>query len=44
MGGVPKLRKGVTDYAVYLVETTDPNASPFRIRTTTGTKAIRKKT
>lgn len=44
MGGIPKLLKGGVEYAVYLVETTDPNASPFRIRTTTGTKAIRLKT
>lgn len=44
MGGVLKINKGGTDYAVYLVDTTDVNASPFRIRTTTGTKAIRLKT
>lgn len=44
MGGRVKIRKGVVDYAVYLVETTDPNASPVRVRTTTGTKSIRLKT
>ena len=44
MGGVPKIRKGASTYVVYLVETGDANASPFRIRTTTGTKAIRLKT
>jgi hypothetical protein len=44
MGGVLKIRKGGTTYAVYLVETTDGNASPVRVRTTTGTKAIRLKT
>ena len=44
MGGVLKIRKGVTDFAVYLVETSDGNASAIRMRTSTGTKAIRKKT
>jgi len=44
MGGVLKVRKGATSYVAYLVEVTDPEASPFYIRTTTGTKAIRKKT
>lgn len=44
MGAVPRIRKGGTDYAVYLVETSDPNASPIRIRTSAGTKAIRAKT
>jgi hypothetical protein len=44
MGAVPRLRKGGTDYAIYLVETTDSNASPIRIRTTVGVKAIRQKT
>jgi hypothetical protein len=44
MGGVIKVRKGGVNYALYLVETTDPNASPVRARTTTGTKAIREKT
>jgi hypothetical protein len=44
MGGSVRVRKGSTTYAAYLVETTDPNASAVRIRTTTGTKAIRLKT
>ena len=44
MGGVPRVYKGGTPYAVYLVETTDPNATPVRLRTSTGTKAIRVKT
>lgn len=44
MGGVWKVRKGATTYVVYLVETTDPDASNVRVRTTTGTKAARLKT
>jgi hypothetical protein len=44
MGGVIKIDKGGTLYAVYLVETSDPDATPVRVRTTTGTKAIRRKT
>ena len=44
MGGVIKFRKDTTTYAIYLVETGDANASPLRIRTTTGTKAARLKT
>lgn len=44
MGGVLKVNKGGTDYAAYLVETGDANASGLRIRTSTGTKALRKKT
>lgn len=44
MGAVPRVRKGGTDYAVYLVETSDTNASPIRIRTSAGVKAIRQKT
>jgi hypothetical protein len=44
MGGVLPIEKGGSTYAVYLVETTDPNASPIRIQTTTGVKAIRLKT
>ncbi|MDP2855764.1 MAG: hypothetical protein Q8N90_01425, partial [bacterium] len=42
MGGIPKVRKGAATYDIYLVETTDPAASPVRIKTTTGIKAIRK--
>ena len=44
MGGVVRLRRAGSTYAAYLVETTDPNASPVRVRTTSGTKAIRLKT
>lgn len=44
MGGVIKIRKGGVTYALYLVETGDANASPVRVRTTTGTKAVRLKT
>lgn len=44
MGGVLKVHKGGTDYAVYLVDTADPNASPVRINTSTAVKAIRLKT
>lgn len=44
MGAAPMIRKGSTTYAIYLVETTDPDATPIRFRTTTGTKAIRAKT
>lgn len=44
MGGVIKLDKNGTLYAVYLVETTDPDASPVRVETTAGTKSIRLKT
>jgi hypothetical protein len=41
MGGVVKIMKNGTVYALYLVETTDPDASPLRIQTTTGIKSIR---
>ena len=44
MGGVLKVDKAGTTYAVYLVETSDPNATPVRVQTSTGTKAIRIKT
>ena len=44
MGAAPMIRKGGVTYAVYLVETTDPLATPVRIRTDTGTKSIRIKT
>lgn len=44
MGGVLKVLKGGVNYAVYLVETSDPNATPIRVRTSTGTKAVRIKT
>jgi hypothetical protein len=44
IGGVPIINKNGILYAIYLVEADDPNASPIRIRTTLGTKAIRLKT
>lgn len=44
MGASPRVRKGGTTYAVYLVETSDPDASPVRIRTSAGTKAARRLT
>lgn len=44
MGGVWKVRKAGGTFAVYLVETSDPNASEVRIRTSAGIKAARKKT
>lgn len=44
MGGVVKIEKGGVPYAIYLVETNDPNSSVVRVRTTTGTKALRLKT
>jgi hypothetical protein len=39
-----RIRKGGTDYAVYLVDTTDPNASQVRVHTNDGLKAARLKT
>jgi hypothetical protein len=44
MGGVLKVDKNGTLYAVYLVELADTNATPVRVQTSTGTKAIRLKT
>jgi len=44
MGGVLKVDKNGTIYAVYLVETSDGDASSVRMRTSTGTKSIRLKT
>jgi hypothetical protein len=41
MGAAPMIRKGGVTYSVYLVETSDPDASPVRIATSAGTKAIR---
>ena len=43
-GNQLRVRKGATTYAVYTVDTTDPQASPLRLRTSAGTKAIRLKT
>ena len=44
MGGIPKLRKGSQTYDLHLVEASDPDASPVRLGTSTGTKAIRRGT
>jgi hypothetical protein len=44
MGGVLKVDKNGTTYAVYLVDTSDGDASSVRINTSTGVKAIRLKT
>lgn len=38
-----RVSKGGTTYAVYLVDTTDTNASPVRIKTQSGIKAARLK-
>ena len=43
-GDVPRVHKNGTTYAVYLVDTTDPNASSVRLRTNDGTKSIRELT
>jgi hypothetical protein len=43
-GNQIRIRKGGTDYAAYLVDTSDGNASAVRVRTSAGTKAIRLKT
>jgi hypothetical protein len=37
-----RIRKGATTYGIVLVATTDPNASPIRIWTSSGVKALRK--
>ena len=44
MGGAPMVNKNGTTYAIYLVETTDPDASPVRISTSAGVKSVRLKT
>ena len=44
MGGVITIDKSGTNYAIYLVEVGDSNASPVRVQTTTGIKSIRLKT
>ena len=44
MGGQLRIRKGGATYAIYLVETSDPNASPLPLRTSAGTKSVRLKT
>lgn len=43
-GDMPRIQEGGVTYALYLVDTTDPLASPVRIGTEAGTKAIRLKT
>lgn len=44
MGAALMIKGTAATYAVYLVETTDPDASPKRIPTSAGTKAVRLKT
>jgi hypothetical protein len=44
MGAIPMVSKNGVTYAIYLVETTDPNASLVRMETGLGIKAIRLKT
>jgi hypothetical protein len=39
-----RVRKNSTTYAVYLVDTSDPNASAVRVKTAAGIKAARLKT
>jgi hypothetical protein len=39
-----RIDKNGTTYAVYLVDTTDPDASPVRVQTPSGVKAARYKT
>lgn len=39
-GGIPRIQKGGVTYDIFLVEVSDPTASPARIRTSLGTKAI----
>ncbi len=41
MGGIPKVRKDGVTYDIYLVETNDAFASPVRVKTSAGTKAVR---
>jgi len=44
MGGVIRIDKNGTSYVVYLVEIGDLNATPIRVSTATGIKAVRVKT
>lgn len=44
MGAAPMIDKNGTTYAIYLVETSDPDASHVYLATAAGTKAIRVKT
>ncbi|CAB4188167.1 hypothetical protein UFOVP1165_60 [uncultured Caudovirales phage] len=39
-----RITKGGQTYVIYTVDTTDPNASPVRVTTSAGVKAIRQKT
>jgi hypothetical protein len=39
-----RIRHGGVTYAIYIVDTTDPNASNLRFEVSTGTRAIRLKT
>lgn len=41
LGGSIRIQKPDGAYAIYLVPTTDPNASPFRVATADGVKAVR---
>jgi hypothetical protein len=41
MGGIPRIRRGGVTYDIYLVNVGDSFASPARMRTSGGTKAIR---
>lgn len=43
-GNQIRIRKNGVTYALYLVDTSDPNASPVRVRVGAGTKAVRYKT
>jgi hypothetical protein len=43
-GDCPRISKNGTTYAIYLVDTSDPNASHIRIAADGGTKAMRLKT
>lgn len=44
MGGQVRVKRESDTLALYLVETSDPNASGVRLRTVTGVKAVRRKT
>lgn len=44
IGGQPRTYKGGVTYADYLVVTGDANASPVRVRTSSGTYSVRLKT
>ena len=44
MGAIPMVSKNGVTYAIYLVDTTDPNASLVRMEAGVGIKAIRLKT